>query len=434
MVKLYACILIVFIRSFGCAFAEPGHEDYLLGVEFFSGLKNKRDFPAALNSLQKAASAGHGQASMLLGLMKFRGLGENADPINGLAWTYVSAKRGAKGSGELVISLEKALDPGSIEQAKNHSLKLLSSTAQGSKSTPAPQKETKPDQMKALLSRADGGDAGAMFEVSRILAEGKEIEKDEGKSKTYLEKAAYAGHAEAKTLLAKRFADDGLASARSMNNQEAIKIFQKGLDLSSNSYPLLLGLSYAQNSLGLDFKTAKKGEDAEKAFRAAIETSTRLTEKHPGKAEGFLILAMSTGNLAKFKGGREKIKIGSKVEEYCKTAIKLDPSLGMAHAVLGTYYLAVVDLPWLLKAFAKSFLGKLPDATEEDVLKLYEDGAKASPDRIYTLLKYGQMLQRLDKKEEAKEKFNTLLKLTPRRSEESRDQDYARTLLKELGG
>jgi len=426
-------IALLLIIPLGFSFAQPGNEFYLQAVEALNGTKGERDLPKALELMRKAALQGHGPARLYLGMMMVRGMGSQAQKIQGLAWIYHAKEKNIGGSQAMSKAIETELSTSQLTEAREFLAELKTNQ---NKTDPPVQKKPakKPTRIDSLLAKAESGDAEALYSLSKIYLNGEGVAKDEGKSKTYLQKAAEAGQAQAREKLAKSLAMDGIKSARAQNNLEAIKLFQTGLKDYADSYDLLLGLAYGYNSLGLDHQEQEKGEEAEKAFRLGMETAQKLTQKHPQQAEGFLILAMATGNLAKFKGGKEKIKIGSKVEEYCKKAIQIDPNLGMAHSVLATYYLAVVDLPWLLKGFAKTFLGKLPDATEDDVLKLYETGVKASPDRIYTQLKYGQMLERLGKKEQARERYQKVLELTPHRSEEVRNKDDAQKRLKELGG
>ena len=381
--------------------AQDGREDYMQAVEALNGTRGQQNLPLALKLMEKASLQGHPRATAYLGMMLFHGIGTESQKERGLAFLYLGSQKNSDEARAMLKSLEPLMKPDGLNDARKilEELEKPVLTAQPVVEQ-TPNKE--PSKLEALMAKAKSGDAEAMYLISGIYARGEGVELDPEEAKSFLKRAANGGHAKAREEIIKGIFSSGIEKAKSFQNQEAVNIFKNGLKDYSDSYELQLGLAYGYNSLGLDYQEKEESEAAEKAFRSGMETAQNLTSQHPKMAEGYLIFAMTTGNLAKFKGGQEKIKIGSKVEEYCKKAIELDPNLGMAHSVLATYYLAVVDLPWLLKSFAKTFLGKLPDATEEDVLKLYETGVKASPERVYTQLKYAQMLQRLNRKGEAR--------------------------------
>ena len=429
MIRFFLVALL--LSSF--TFAQDGREDYMQAVEALNGTRGQQNLPMALKLMEKAALQGHPRAIAYLGMMLFHGIGTESQKEKGLAFLYLGSQKNSDEARAMLKSLEPLLKPDGLNNAR----KIFEELKKPRVPTQPAVEQTstkEPSKLEALMAKAKSGDAEAMYLISGIYARGEGVEVNPEEAKSFLKKAATGGHAKARDEIVKGIFATGIEKARSFQNQEAINIFKDGLKDYPDAFELQLGLAYGYNSLGLDHQEKEEGEAAEKAFRSGMETAQTLTSKHPKMAEGFLIFAMTTGNLAKFKGGQEKIKIGSKVEEYCKKAIELDPNLGMAHSVLATYYLAVVDLPWLLKSFAKTFLGKLPDATEEDVLKLYEAGVKASPDRVYTQLKYAQMLQRLSRKDEARASYLKVINLKPHRSEEGRNIEDAKSRLKELGG
>ena len=59
------------------------------------------------------------------------------------------------------------------------------------------------------------------------------------------------------------------------------------------------------------FAGGKKSE-AEEILKKSLEYTEKLKTNHPDRAETYLLLAVSTGNLARFKSGKDKIRIGAK--------------------------------------------------------------------------------------------------------------------------
>ena len=124
---------------------------------------------------------------------------------------------------------------------------------------------------------------------------------------------------------------------------------------------------------------------------AAMESASVWQKSFPNDAQAYVYLAVTTGNLARFKGGKERVQIGSKIEGYCLKAIETVANVGRPYVILATYYWEISKLNWMLKAFAKSFLGKLPDKTRDDALQLYLTGLQKDNNQIYGHYKIAQL-------------------------------------------
>jgi len=283
-----------------------------------------------------------------------------------------------------------------------------------------------------LSKGAEGSEFKAYFELGKLFELGQGSDQSLDKALDAYAKAKEGGIQAAGSPWTRLILKKGDSHYRNYENTQAIKFYQQAFESNSASFDVLLRLTRAYNSLGLDFADSDKTKDAEKYYKKTVEVAGQIKEKFPKKGEAYLYLAIGTGNLAKSKGGRDKIKIGATVEGFCKTAIKLDPTLGMAHAVLGTYYVTIASLPWLLKAFAKTFLGALPDVTKEQALALYHRAVKEDPELIYAWNKLGLVYKHLGDKEKAIKFYKKTLSLKPRNSQDTRTLKEAKKNLKEL--
>lgn len=374
---------------------------------------------------------------------------------------------------EWLKSLESRLPKAQLENLKEQSEQVLTPVVE---ETPEPEPEPEPelveekivDPLAELRKKSNSGDLSAGFQLAQALLKKKESRK-EGQS--LLEKVARGGNLEAKNLLASYYEkgesgfekdlskatelfqqlhEIGVANARDAllrlytlqvqkaraagENKQAVDYSSRLLEINGmkEEVKALLLASQALDGLGLDLVNQKKSDQAQSFFEKSTQYADTAAKLDPKSGEVYLQMAVSTGNLARFKGGKEKIKIGSKVEGYCKKAIELNPDLGRPYAILATYYWEVSKLPWLLKSFARSFLGNLPDKTPKDALELYKTSVSKEPDQIYANYKIAQMYLSMNKKAEARKHLEKLVSLKSDNSSDARTIEEGKEMLSKL--
>ena len=153
---------------------------------------------------------------------------------------------------------------------------------------------------------------------------------------------------------------------QNFDNKKALTEYQKAYDAAPENYEALMKLTRAYNDVGEDLNS----DESEAYFKKAVEYAELLTKKSPASAEAYFYLALAYGNLALFKGGKEKVKLSRNIEKNAKKSIELDSEFAHPYVVLGVYYREVANLNWFLKAFAKTIFGGLPDGTNEDSEKM----------------------------------------------------------------
>lgn len=203
---------------------------------------------------------------------------------------------------------------------------------------------------------------------------------------------------------------------------------------NKNDFELLSRLTRIHDSIGLDLFAAGKQAEAENVLKKSLEYAEKLKKNYPDRAQTYLLLAVSTGNLARFKSGKDKIRIGGAVEGYCLKAIELNPKLGRPYSILATYYWEISKLSWVLKAFARSFLGELPEKSRDDALQLYRTSLENNPEQIYGQYKMGDLLVAMNRNDEAKKHLKIAIELKPLSTGDQRVQQDAKELLKKIGG
>ncbi|MGA7721303.1 MAG: hypothetical protein WCA84_09005 [Ignavibacteriaceae bacterium] len=150
------------------------------------------------------------------------------------------------------------------------------------------------------------------------------------------------------------------------DNINAVKSYERAFKDFPDSYIVLSKLTLAYDDAGEEMLEQMKYDDAEIYVNKAVSTAELLQKIYPDSALSYTYLALSYGNIAMFKGGREKIKYAFKVKLNAEKALKMNPSDVYPYVILGIYYREAANLNWFEKLFAKSFLGGVPEGTYEE--------------------------------------------------------------------
>lgn len=194
------------------------------------------------------------------------------------------------------------------------------------------------------------------------------------------------------------------------DNYHAIKEYEKANKLSPGNIDILMRLTRSYNDYGEDMKESKPYE-AEIYFKKAIENAEILNKEYPDRAEPYFLLAEAYGNMARFKGGKDKVKLARDIEKNSKKAIELNPYLAPAYVVLGIYYREVANLSFFEKVFANTFLGGMPKGTNEDSKNMLRKAVELSPESIYVHFDLAETYEKLNEKGNAIEHYKKVLEL-----------------------
>ena len=154
-----------------------------------------------------------------------------------------------------------------------------------------------------------------------------------------------------------------------------------------------------------------------------------MREKFPDRPETYFHLSAAYGNLALFKGGKSKVKIGRDVEQYAKKAIELDSTYAPAYVALGLFYREVSDLNWVQRSFAKVLFGGVPKGSKEDAVAMLERAIALDPNFSLAHFELAITLEKMGRKEEAIPHLRKVIELPPATTQDVRNKEIARELL-----
>jgi len=212
------------------------------------------------------------------------------------------------------------------------------------------------------------------------------------------------------------------------DNLKALSEYEKAYKYAPDNYEALMKLTRAYNDVGEDINS----KESETYYEKAVQYAELLQKQFPYRAEAYFYLSASYGNLALFRGGKEKIRLSRYVESNAKKAIELAPDYDLPYIVMGVYYREVANLNWFLKVFAKSFLGGLPDGTIEDSERMLLIAVELNPKSIYAHYQLGITYEAMGKKDKAVKYYKKVIELPNTDHQDKTKKTEAKEKLREL--
>lgn len=205
-------------------------------------------------------------------------------------------------------------------------------------------------------------------------------------------------------------ARDAVAQAdsayRAFNYSLAIKLYET-LPEEDRTSEVCVKLADAYFYGGYELPKSKQEAMYLKA-KSALELALK---KSPLNPEIYARLGQVTGQIALFRGNKEKVKLGLEIKEYADQALALDANNAMANAVLGIWHFELAGLGFIERTFAKLLFGGVPEGSYEQSAKYLAKAVAESPNVIFYRNAYAKALLKLGREAEAKAQLEIALKL-----------------------
>ena len=170
------------------------------------------------------------------------------------------------------------------------------------------------------------------------------------------------------------------------DNRGALEHYRAALEAGAAGFETRMKYVRAIINTGEDLNNGESGA----WFERGLAEAETLAARYPGEALSWQYRALAAGQLAKFRGGREKVKLSRRIHEDALRAVSMDDSLFVTHIVLGVYYREVANLNWALKLFAKSFFGGLPEGSNGQALAELQKAAGQHPTSVRAHFELGE--------------------------------------------
>lgn len=217
----------------------------------------------------------------------------------------------------------------------------------------------------------------------------------------------------------------GEAARAVFDNETALAEFRKANEADPENFQAAVDVIQALVDTGEDMDNDK----SEKRYEEGIERAHALVEKYPDRAAAHYMLALASGKLAQFKGGKEKVKMSRAIEESAARARDMRPDWNRPYILLGVYYREVANLSWILKAFANAFFGGLPPGTNEDSVKMLQKAIELDDRSVRAHYELGETFEVMGRKEESAAEYQKALALPSTDHLDERFKEKARAKL-----
>jgi tetratricopeptide (TPR) repeat protein len=169
-------------------------------------------------------------------------------------------------------------------------------------------------------------------------------------------------------------------------------------------------------------------------YRRAQSFAERSISSDSMKSEGHTWRAAALGNVAVFEGSKTKVRLCTVIKHELERAIELNPRDDIAFSILGSFYRTLGNVSWFERQLANVFLGELPEGgyvESEHALKL---AIALAPRVIRHHFELGVLYQELDRNDEAREEFESVLVLPQLLASDAGRQLAASKFVEDLGG
>ncbi|HEX7125933.1 MAG TPA: hypothetical protein VF406_09155 [Thermodesulfobacteriota bacterium] len=224
----------------------------------------------------------------------------------------------------------------------------------------------------------------------------------------------------------------GDAAMRRFDPVAAAASYEQAAELAPESYDAVSKAAFALRDAG-DALKARGDEAAEGYFERASARAKALLAHFPDRAEAHYLVASTSGQLALYRGAREKVRLSREIEKEAKAAIALDPTDGRPHAVLGIYYREVANANPFTKMLARTLLGGLPDGTNEDALRELGKAVELDPNDLFATYELARTYRIMDRRDEERAALEKVLALPVATERDARLRRQAEARLAELG-
>lgn len=228
--------------------------------------------------------------------------------------------------------------------------------------------------------------------------------------------------------------DDYLKRADELDRARDTTAAAQALEDADAKFPNNPEVLYRLSKQHSDLIFAAKSKPEAKALAAkCLATARRAVEAGPKHAKARLSLSICYAKNFPHVDNQTKVNYSRALKEETERAIALDPTLDLAHHMLGRWHFESANMNFVTRTLAAAVYGGLPKASFESARAGFHRAVELAPKRILHRLHLAGALLALKKKPEAIEALRTALKLEPLDKDDEEARRDAAAALKKLG-
>jgi tetratricopeptide (TPR) repeat protein len=206
--------------------------------------------------------------------------------------------------------------------------------------------------------------------------------------------------------------------------------FEQALAAEPGSFAALVWLARVESELGED----ARGEEQRRLVGSAVTHARQAVKAAPDSAQGYVWLSVALGRQALKEGPKTRLALSREIKAAVDRAIELDPGIGRAYHVRGSWNRKIASLSFIERAAANTVLGGVPKgASMENAVRDFEHAVALEPAYVNHRLELGRTFMEMKRWADARRELDKALALPPTSS--ARDERYqaeARELLARL--
>ena len=168
---------------------------------------------------------------------------------------------------------------------------------------------------------------------------------------------------------------------------EALTFYLPAEKMEPNNVPLLLCIARQYRHLMADASDA-----SEKMRLGGIGKSyaQRAVTLAPKDSEAYLSVAIGNAKMIPLLGKKAQMEASRDVKTAVDKSISLDCHKDLAWHILGCWNQRLADIGTVKRTLAQMFYGKVPEATNEEAVKCFQEAIKLNPKRPIHFIELGR--------------------------------------------
>lgn len=191
----------------------------------------------------------------------------------------------------------------------------------------------------------------------------------------------------------------GSAFDQKFQPKEALTYYLPAEKLEPKNVELLLCIARQYRHLMAD---ASGQSEKIKLGEIGKEYARRAATLAPSESEAHLSVAISYAKMTPLLDKKGQMEASREIKTEVDKALTLDPSKDLAWHILGCWRQRMASIGLVTRTMARLVYGKLPDATNDEAVKCFQEAIKLNPGRLIHHIELGRTYAQMGKVEEAR--------------------------------
>ncbi len=221
----------------------------------------------------------------------------------------------------------------------------------------------------------------------------------------------------------------GDACERNLQTEQALEFYLAAEKLDPKDADLLVCIARQYRHL---MHHCKSDEQKLKFGEVALQYGQRAAALEPKNSDAVLSEAISYGKMLPYQGARQQVANSPKIKACAERAIHLNPRNDTAWNVLGRWHRVLADVGGVKRTLASVIYGNLPEGSNEEAVKCFQNAIEIAPQRIIHHVELGRVYAQMGEENKAKTTLEKALAMRSTEKDDAQAKVDARAVLEKL--